>query len=285
MIIDAHQHYWKLDRGDYGWLTPEVGETLYRDYMPENVRSEMDRCGVTGAIIVQAAPTIAETEFLLELCELDEKLIGVVGWLDLNGSDFEKHYVRLRSSRRFIGIRPNFPSVPDGDWSRYPQIIHNLTLIAEDRFPVDLLIRPSVYPDMIGMLKCVPGLWAIIDHLGVPSIENGVDLEWRVGLEQMAAYEHVYCKLSGLATGSGGRAWKAAEVKPYVKLANDMFGSKRLLFGSDWPVSLQAGGYGDMLELAREVLPSEWSSAEIEDVFGRNAIQFYQLERKEVLPG
>ncbi|MCZ8510929.1 hypothetical protein O9H85_00445 [Paenibacillus filicis] len=109
MIIDAHQHYWKISRGDYGWLTPKSGPLLYQDYMPERLSPELQRCGVAGTVVVQAAPTMEETEFLLGLCEQEETLLGVVGWLDINDEDFEKHFTWFRSHSRFVGVRPHFP--------------------------------------------------------------------------------------------------------------------------------------------------------------------------------
>jgi len=280
MIIDAHQHYWQLQRGDYGWLTPDVGAVLYQDYMPEQLNSELQKCGITGTIVVQAAPTIEETEFLLDLCEQEETLLGVVGWLDINGADFEQHYLRFHEQHRFVGIRPTFPAAPDGDWSRYPQLLRNLALLAEDGFPVDLLIRPSDLSVMVKLLECVPKLKAVIDHLAVPDIESNQMEPWANGLEAMARFEHVTCKLSGLATGSGiGR--QALEVAPYVKHAVDVFGTERLLFGSDWPVCLQAGSFTDMLGMVGAALPSEMTGAQIEAIFGGNAVRTYRLKMKE----
>ncbi|MFD0619598.1 amidohydrolase family protein [Paenibacillus sp. GCM10027629] len=280
MIIDAHQHYWQLQRGDYGWLTPDTGPVLYQDYMPEQLNLELQQRGVMGTIVVQAAPTIEETEFLLDLCEQEETLLGVVGWLDVNGSDFEQHYLRFRTKQHFVGIRPTFPAAPDGDWSRYPQLLRNLALLAEDGFPVDLLIRPADLPAMAKLVKNVPKLKAVINHLAVPDIKNNQMEPWATGLEAIARFEHVTCKLSGLATGSGGRR-QAPEVAPYVKHAIDVFGTERLMFGSDWPVCLQAGSFTDMLGMVGAALPFDMTEAQIEAIFGGNAVRTYRLQMKE----
>ena len=282
MRIDAHQHYWQLQRGDYGWLTPDEGPVLYQDYMPKQLKSELQRCDVSGTIVVQAAPTMEETDFLLDLCEQEETLLGVVGWLDVTGADFEQHYLRFRTNQRFVGIRPTFPAVPDGDWSRYPQLLRNLALLVEDGFPVDLLILPADLPAMVKLLEGVPKLKAIINHLAVPDIESNRTELWANGLEAMARFDYVTCKLSGLATGSGGKGWTASEVAPYVKHAIDAFGTERLMFGSDWPVCLQAGSFTDMLEMVGATLPTGLTEAQIKAIFGGNAVRTYRLKVKEV---
>lgn len=277
MIIDAHQHYWMIRRGDYGWLTPKSGPLLYQDYMPERLKPELRQCGVAGTIVVQAAPTMEETEFLLDLCEQEKTLLGVVGWLDVSGEDFERHFARFRSHSRFVGIRPHFPDVQDGDWSRYPQLVRNLSLLAEDGFPVDLLVRATGLPAMVKLLERVPKLAAVINHLAKPDIAGKLIDPWAQWMEAAARFEHVSCKLSGLATETGGVPWQKADFAPYVKHALDVFGAERILFGSDWPVCLQAGSFPDMLEAMRMALPADLTCSEADAIFGGNAARVYRL--------
>ena len=79
--IDSHQHFWRLDRGDYGWLTPAL-EPIYRDYLPSDLAPQLARAGVESTVVVQAAPTVAETLYLLELARDNPFIAGVVGWVD-----------------------------------------------------------------------------------------------------------------------------------------------------------------------------------------------------------
>lgn len=279
MLIDSHLHYWKLKRGDYGWLTPSVGPKLYQDYMPELLKSELQRNGMTGTVVVQAAPTMEETEFLLDLCEKEETLIGVVGWLEINAADFEKHYVRFRSNPRFVGIRPHFPDTPDGDWGRHTQLIKNLSILAEDSFPVDLLVRPPGLDGMARLLAHVPNLAAVVNHLGKPDLSgNNFDL-WSKGMRAIAGFELTSCKVSGLATeGAIGQEDRPQMIKPFIQHVINEFGSSRLMFGSDWPICLQAGSFSEMKAMIEAALSSSLSSDQIANVFGWNAVRIYALK-------
>lgn len=277
MIIDSHQHYWTLDRGDYGWLTPDVGAILYQDYMPEHLKQELQRCNVKGTVLVQAAPTMEETEFMLELCAQEDSVLGVVGWLDVGGVEFEKHYVRFRTNPRFVGIRPSLPSVSDGDWSRYPELLRNLELLAEDGFPIDLLLRTSDLLPIKKLLDRVPKLTAVIDHLANPIFHDGRIEQWANGMERVSQFEHTSCKLSGMATGAGRLNVKVHDVALYVQTVIDKFGTDRLMFGSDWPVCLQAGSFTEMLEMVRAALPASLTRAQIDAILGGNAARIYRL--------
>ncbi|KRF44151.1 amidohydrolase family protein [Paenibacillus sp. Soil787] len=282
MIIDAHQHYWKLARGDYDWLTPESGAVLFQDYMPEHLKPELLRCGVSGTVLVQAAQTMEETEFMLEICRQEENVLGVVGWLDLNGVDFSEHYLRFRENSDFVGIRPNLRIPEDGDWSCNLKQLSNLALLAVDGFPIDLLIGPMDLPNIVKLLELLPKLTVVVDHLACPDISgNGFDA-WVESMNQIAQFENTVCKLSGLATGAGGMPWKAVDVAPYVERIYDMFGSERILFGSDWPVCLQAGGFTEILEIAHKAMPSSLTTLQRNAIFGGNAVRIYGLDLKEL---
>ena len=279
MMIDAHQHYWRLDRGDYGWLTPSSGSLLYQDYMPDLLKDELHYNGFQGTIVVQAAPTMEETTFLLQLCDKEETLMGVVGWLDINASDFEQHYLRFRSHPRFVGIRPTFPDISDGEWGDHKQLIHNLSILAEDDCPVDLLVRPPGLARMAKLLSYVPNLPAVVDHLGKPDLSGKSDQLWADGLRAIAKFERTSCKVSGLATeGEFGNRRSAQVIQPYIQHAIQEFGSSRLMFGSDWPICLQAGRFTEMRSMIEEALSHYLSTEEIERVFGHNAVRIYGLQ-------
>lgn len=115
MIIDAHQHFWKPSRGDYGWLTPEL-ELLYRDFLPRDLKPLLDSCGVEKTILVQAAPTRAETEFMLELAREHEFIAGVVGWIDFEAADAAAQIGDLSGDPLLLGLRPMIQDIPDVDW-------------------------------------------------------------------------------------------------------------------------------------------------------------------------
>ena len=84
MVIDAHQHFWQIDRGDYSWMDDSVA-AIRKDYLPRDMVHHAHACGVTGTVVVQAAPTVDETLFLLQLADRHEIIKAVVGWIDLRG--------------------------------------------------------------------------------------------------------------------------------------------------------------------------------------------------------
>ncbi|WP_214628421.1 amidohydrolase family protein [Paenibacillus agaridevorans] len=275
MRIDAHQHYWKPGRGDYGWLTPEQG-ILYADYLPSLLHRTLQQHGIDRTIVVQAAPTMKETEFMLSLYEEEESIAGVVGWLDLDSEEFEQHYQTFRGHKGFVGFRPMLQDLPDG-WILQGRVMRNLRLIAEDGFPIDLQLRPRHLPDMHKVLQSIPSLRAVIDHAAKPFIAEKAIEPWKEQLSELARFPGMMCKLSGLVTEADQQQWSRLDFVPYVHHVVETFGTDRIMFGSDWPVCLTTCEYAEVLEVLLESLPSGLSEAEYEALFGGNAARFYRL--------
>ena len=280
MRVDAHQHYWKIGRGDYGWLTPKSG-ILYRDYMPEDLVPHLHTCGIDLTVVVQAAPTVGETEFLLSLCEQEPTLAGAVGWLDLEADHFAAELDRLRAHPYFVGLRPMLQDISDDGYILRPKVLRALERMAELEVPLDILIFPRHLPHIKRMLEQVPGLKAVIDHLAKPPIASGALDPWREQMEAIAAdHPNVSCKLSGMVTEARPHAWQPADFVPYVHHIVSVFGPNRILFGSDWPVCLQQAEYGDVVRLLEKVLPDHMTREDRDKLFGWNAVRFYGLDRQ-----
>jgi L-fuconolactonase len=276
MRVDAHQHYWKINRGDYGWLTPQAG-VLYRDYLPHDIRPHLADNGIDKTIIVQAAPTVEETEFLLQLCETDDSIAGVVGWLDLEAADFERQLTRLQQNRYFKGIRPMLQDLDDDAYILRPKVKQALQILSERQFPIDLLVFPRHLRNIIAMLGEFPELPAVIDHIAKPNIAGGVLEPWKTEMAEVAKFPKVYCKLSGMVTEADHRQWKPEHFVPYIRHALDVFGPSRVMFGSDWPVCLLAASYSDVFNLLVDSLPKGYGGQELELLLGGNAVTFYGL--------
>lgn len=276
--IDSHVHFWKLDRGDYHWLRPE-NKILYRDYVPSDLLSAEETAGVKGFIAVQAAPTVAETEYLLELAAEHERIIGVVGWLDPFSDSFADEYGLLRNNPQFVGIRLD-RSVFERCQEGVPgNLIENLRLLEEDGFPVDLLITPEYMPAVLQCLKHLPNLKAVINHLGSPPIRDGALQPWNDYMHKLSKYPNVYCKWSGMITPAEGM--NPDKLEPYIRITAVLFGPDRILFGGDWPVALLAGSYTEVVDLFEQLLPNYWNEAELHQVRFSNALKFYFGEEGE----
>ncbi|GFZ79560.1 hydrolase [Paenibacillus marchantiophytorum] len=273
MRIDAHQHYWLTERGDYGWLTPEQG-ILFANYMPEQLADAGQRHHFEHTIVVQAAPTVAETEFLLSLYEEHDSIAGVVGWLDLDSPQFPEQYAKLRKHQGFVGFRPMLQDLED-DWILRPRVLDHLKRVIEDEFPLDLQLRPRHLPYILELLRKFPTLRAVVDHAAKPFIAAGLIEPWKSQLAELAAFPHIMCKLSGLVIEANHPAWRWEDLAPYVHAVVDIFGPDRIMFGSDWPVCLLASSYDEVYEALLQALPAHLSEEAHLALFGDNAARFY----------
>ncbi|UVI29623.1 amidohydrolase family protein [Paenibacillus spongiae] len=275
MKIDSHQHYWLTSRTDYGWLQPSV-KRLYADYMPDDLRRLLNANGIDKTIIVQAAPTVAETEFMLGIAREEETVAGVVGWVDLTAPDFEQDWQRLREEPYFVGIRPMIQDLPS-EWILQDIVVERLRILADEQFPLDLQANLRHLPYLVQLLEQIPHLRAVVDHLAKPDIPAGMLEPWGTQMEQIASFPNVMCKLSGMVPGTLDEPWTNEGIRPFAERAIEAFGRKRVMFGSDWPVCLLSASYDQTVSLFEACLTGEWSEEERADAYGGNAARFYRL--------
>ncbi|MBX4146773.1 amidohydrolase family protein [Paenibacillus lautus] len=276
MRIDAHQHYWSIARGDYGWITPEIPK-LYRDFLPADLEPHLRVHGLDGTILVQAAPTVSETDFILRLAEQTPSILGVVGWLDLFDPNHRLHYERFSRHPKFAGFRIMIQDMPDAARILEPVFVKALKGYAGDDVPIDLLIVSGQLPPVLELLRQVPNLRGVIDHIGKPSIRSHEWESWTEAMSQAAAFPGIHCKISGMVTEADHESWNYEEFAPYVQHILETFGPDRVMFGSDWPVCLLAAGYDEVIEIVRRALPKSWGEEEQSRLFGVNAKEFYKL--------
>lgn len=276
MRIDSHQHYWKIDRGDYGWISPE-DKTLHRDYLPNDLLPHLKKHDIDQTILVQAASTIEETEFLLELSDNDSTIAGVVGWLDLDDPNYVEQYQEFNKHPKFLGFRLNIQDMKDETATLKDHYIEALRYFAEQDVPVDLLFVHHQFPTLLQLLRKVPNLRGVVDHLGKPDIAGQKFEPWNEHIEEIASYDKIYCKLSGMVTEANHDDWKKEDFVQYVEHILETFGKDRVMFGSDWPVCLLAGSYDEVVEVLQHALPDKMSESDTDKLFGANAHKFYKL--------
>jgi L-fuconolactonase len=274
--IDAHQHYWSLHRDDYGWLTPEL-PVLYRDFLPDDLSVHLAEQKIDGTIVVQAAATLAETKYILGLADRSDSIVGVVGWLNLHDPAYKKHLADFLQNPKFVGIRLMIQEMKDANEVLDSDLIEAIRYLASLELPVDLLLTSKQLPAVIRLLELVPDLRGVIDHIAKPQIADGHLEPWKSQLAQIAANPRIYCKLSGMVTEADHQRWRTDDLKPYIQHAIEIFGPKRIMFGSDWPVCLLAASYSQVVEALEQSLPPNWSAELREDLFGGNAAAFYKL--------
>jgi len=288
--IDAHQHYWRVQRGDYDWLgsAPQV---LRRDFLPFELDPHRAAAGVRRAILVQAAPTEAETRFLFELARADRAVAGVVGWVDFEAPDVDARIAALvrDGDGLLVGLRPMAQDIEDPDWLGRPELDAAFASLQRHGLAFDALVRPDQLPALYARLRHEPQLRAVLDHGGKPVIDGIADFDsWAAQIAVLAERTSLHCKLSGLLTQLSPNQSEAA-LEPYVEHLFACFGPSRLLWGSDWPVLTLRGDYAHWIELAR-AYAHRLAPGHEDAIFGANAAAFYRLaptthpHRKEITP-
>ncbi|MBL8579099.1 MAG: amidohydrolase family protein [Mesorhizobium sp.] len=249
--IDSHQHFWKPQRGDYPWMTDDVDQ-IRVDFMPVHLRPFLLRHGISETILVQCTETIAETEFLLDLAGRTDFVRGVIGWVDLVGGTALADIERLASDALLLGIRPMVQWLADG-WLRNPALERPMRDLQERGLVFEALVFPRQIDDLRHFLNRYPDLDVIIDHGAKPQIRDGQFEPWATAMRAIADNTRAKCKLSGLVTEARSD-WSVDDLRPYVEHLLAVFGAERLMWGSDWPVSVLAGGYDPWVEATESLL-------------------------------
>jgi L-fuconolactonase len=271
--IDAHQHFWHPARGDYGWLTADL--PICRPYAPADLEPHLRECGIDGTVLVQAAPTLHETEYLLGIADATPFVRGVVGWIDFEDPVHGRHLERLAAHPKFVGVRPMIQDLPDEGWMLREDVAWAFGAIRELDLVFDALVFPRHLAALTRLLKRHPDLTVVIDHAAKPSIRAGQFDDWAAHIARLAAETTALCKLSGLAT-EGGAGWTIETLRRYVDHLFATFGADRLIFGSDWPVSTLVTTYRGWID-AVEQMTSGFSGAERAALFGGTAARVYRL--------
>lgn len=274
MIIDSHFHCWQLARGDYGWLTPALGG-LYRDVGVADWQAQAAPHRVTGGVLVQAAPTEAETEFLLALAEANPAVLGVVGWVDLLAADAPQRIGRLAKHPKLKALRPMLQDLEDPDWILQHALAPAISAMVEHGLVLDALVRPVHLPRIVALAQRHRALRIVIDHGAKPDIAGGAWQPWADELLRAAMRTSAMCKLSGLLTEAGPSPAPAA-ARRWAEHVLACFGTRRVLWGSDWPVLELAGDYAGWLGEVRALLAT-YPPLERDAVLAGNARRVYRL--------
>lgn len=274
MRIDAHQHFWAVARGDYGWLTPDL-DVIYRDFTPDDLAPMLKDAGIEGTVLVQAAPTVAETEYMLSLADETPFIKGVVGWVDFEAPDAATQIAALDAHPALVGLRPMIQDIADPQWMLGDALTPTFTLLAARGLTFDALTLPQHLGPLRKLLARHPDMTVVIDHGSKPLIRDALLEGWAEHMAALADETNAWCKLSGLVTEAASD-WTVDDLRPYVDHLLNTFGPSRLIWGSDWPVCTLASSYERWLETTDHLL-SQLSSSERDAVKGGNAARAYNL--------
>lgn len=272
--IDSHQHYWSLARGDYGWLTPALA-AIHRDFGPDELAPHLAGHRLDGSVLVQAAPTGAETRWLLDLARRTPFILGVVGWTELEAPEAPARVAALAAEPKLVGLRPMAHDLPDPGWLARPSLDPALRAMALERLAFDALVRPAQMPALLRLLDRHPTLTVVLDHGGKPPIARAEWQPWAGLVAEAAAHPNCVCKLSGLLTEAAPGAGAEA-LRPWFDHLLACFWAERLMFGSDWPVLELAAGYDHWMGCV-EALISPLPPADRAAILGGTCRRAYRL--------
>ncbi len=275
MTIDSHQHFWKYEPVKHSWIDDTMS-VIREDFLPSDLKKVYAENGMDGCVAVQADQTLAETDFLLELAKENDFIKGVVGWADLRSEEVDTVLEKYYSEKKLKGWRHVVQDEKDHNFLIRPDFLRGISYLEKYDYAYDILIFPHQLGATLEFVKNYPHQKFVIDHIAKPYIKDGFYEGWAVLMKEIAKQENVYCKLSGMITEADYNSWQPRQITPYMDLVLHSFGTKRLMYGSDWPVCLVAGNYGQVKSLVIDFI-SNLSTDEQEAIMGLNAIAFYNL--------
>ncbi len=274
MRIDSHQHFWRFNPAEYGWMKSDW--PIRRDFLPVDLEKELRARNLDGCVAVQARQSLEESCWLLELAKSASIIRGVVGWVDLCSPHLANELSLFAQQPRFVGVRHVVQDEPDDQFMLREDFQLGIAMLRRFGLTYDLLIFPRQLRAAITLAERFPEQPFVLDHLAKPRIKGGALSPWREQIRQLAALPNVLCKVSGMVTESDWQNWRAEDFKPYLDVVFEAFGPDRLMFGSDWPVCLLAGSYERVFELVQNYVSRLGSDTEAK-FFGGNAAKFYGL--------
>jgi L-fuconolactonase len=279
MVIDGHQHFWDPARSDYPWMDAPELAPIRRAFGPADLEPLLKANGIDASIVVQCRSALEETEEFLRIASMTPSVIGVVGWADLTDAALGETLDRLRAlpgGEKLVGIRHQVHDEPDPDWLLREDVRRGLAAVFARDLTYDFLVRTRELTAAIATAKAFPQARFVLDHAAKPPIAEGWSAEWADRIAALAACGNVWCKISGLATEAKWNDWDAERLFPFVAHVAKGFGEDRLIFGSDWPVCLLAGSYGE-IKGALEACLAKLGPQVRDRAFGVNAKAAYRL--------
>jgi len=274
--IDSHQHFWKFDPVRDSWIDESMA-AIQRDFMPADLKPVLDTHNINGCVAVQADQSESENEFLLAQSQNHSFIKGVVGWVNLQAANITDELAYYSDFNKMKGFRHVLQGEPDRALMLNPQFMKGITALKAYDYTYDILI----FPDQLGytnqFVKAFPNQRFVVDHIAKPDIKNQNMEKWAKAIKALAAHPNVWCKVSGMVTEADWQNWTITDFEPYLDVVFEAFGTKRLLFGSDWPVCNVAGGYDKMLTIVKNYI-AKLSANEQARFWGLNAVEFYGLD-------
>jgi L-fuconolactonase len=279
MRIDSHHHVWDLSVREQGWMVGEALNPIKRNFSINDLRQAITGCGIDKTVVVQTVTNYDETPELLELADTDDLVAGVVGFLKIDAEDAIAHldsYQSLRGFKYLVGIRDIAHDYEDVKYLSKPQVIKNVQELGKRGLVYDLLTKTPHMRAAIDLVKACPNTKFVLDHISKPYIAKADMQPWVDQITELASFENVVVKVSGLFTEADWKNWKKEDFWPYLDHITKSFTPNRMMFGSDWPVCLLAATYKQSIDLVEE-FTSKFSESEKNAFWAGTANKAYSL--------
>ena len=280
MKIDSHHHLWDLSIRPQEWMVGDNMDSVRRNFDADDLRAAIAGTGIEKTILVHATTTHDETYEMLALAETDSTIIGVVGWVAIDSADAIKEcekYLAAPGGKYLKGIRDVAQDLPDSNYLAKPQSIRTVQELGKMGLTYDILTKTPELRAGIELVRACPDVQFILDHISKPYIAKGELEPWKSLITELASFENVSCKISGMVTEAKWNNWNDSDFAPYVDHIIESFSPQRIMFGSDWPVALLATqSYSDVVRLA-EKLTSQLSDSEKASFWGSHATDKYKV--------
>jgi L-fuconolactonase len=274
--IDSHLHFVNLDRFQYYWMKSEL-TVLQRNYLADDVQPLYQAFDIDRAVLVQAHPSLDETEYLVEAAARHPFIAAIVAHIDLAAPTIEQDLAELSRHGIIRAVRHQRSEDQGAGWFLEAEVLRGLKAVSAAGLGYDLLVKPQHLSSIPEVMAKVPDLKIVLEHMGKPPVASGSLHPWAEDLAAIAENPSVRCKISELVTQADWDNWSSEELKPYVRHALECFGPDRLMWGSGWPVCLLAADFGQTLGSTMEALGGI-SQPEVEKIFRENARVFYELD-------
>ena len=280
MRIDSHHHIWDLNVRPQTWMKGDELKPISRTILMNEFEPELEKSKIDYTVIVQTVPTIDETPEFLDLSLSHSKVCAVVGWLDLESDDIRpvlEKYLAHAGGKNLVSIRDIAQDKDDPNWLIRDDVVKNVHRIAEAGLTFDILTKPPQLAAAVKLVKQSPNNVFVLDHISKPYIAKGELQPWADQISEIASYENVSVKVSGLFTEANWSNWNNESFKPYLDHILQSFTPDRMMFGSDWPVCLLAASYSQTIDLMEE-FAKDFSKSEQESFWAGTAKRFYRLK-------
>ncbi|MEZ5823552.1 MAG: amidohydrolase family protein [Geminicoccaceae bacterium] len=280
-IVDTHVHLIDPTRVPLAW--GDQAPALDKPHLP----ADLDRA--RGDIEIEAFTFVEvdvvegrhldEARMVSEIAESEPRLKAMVANAPVHkGQAVDADLAELAKMPLMRGVRRLLQGESDPEYCLRPNFIEGVALLPAHGLHFEICIYHHQLEAAIEMVRLLPQVTFILDHIAKPGIRDGLREPWARNIRELATLPNIACKVSGVVTEADHADWKAEQLDYYIHHVIDSFGFDRVCFGSDWPVVNLAADYRRWVDLLDHTLRHA-SRDELRRFYRENALGFYRMAR------